>query len=150
MPAPPCHMFAECMCRGDTDPDWEYLLWGSCFSFRVIDTDCENNYFCNNYKSITQFPIAGCMSAQLELEIKQGLLTVVQEQCIFTYALGSLPVSPGLCGRETDHRHICGCDPGSVGGLILDQLLFSCLFFFVFFFGGGVKIPSLILVHHWI
>ena len=41
----PCRVYAEVMCHGDNDPDWEYLLRGGCFGFRVIDPDCVSAYF---------------------------------------------------------------------------------------------------------
>ena len=45
----PCRLFAECFCRGDIDPDWEYILRVVCFSFRVIYSECSSNYsFLNN------------------------------------------------------------------------------------------------------
>ena len=44
----PCRVYAEAICKGDEDPDWEYMLRGACFEFRVIDLDCVGAYFKSN------------------------------------------------------------------------------------------------------
>ena len=36
----PCRMYAEAICRGDEDPDWDYMLHDCFWGFRVIDPDC--------------------------------------------------------------------------------------------------------------
>ena len=99
----PCRVFAECMCRGDTDPDWDYILRGACFGFRVIDDDCSSSYSCGNYTSITKDPIGRVMTARLQAEIDNGLLTVMQEGCVCTHALGSVPKG------DDDFRAIVDC-----------------------------------------
>ena len=50
----PCRVFAEACCQGELDTDWENILKGVCFGFRVIDSVCESKYFKENYSSITQ------------------------------------------------------------------------------------------------
>ena len=35
---------AEICLRGDTDPDWVYILWGVVFGFRVTNPSCNVNY----------------------------------------------------------------------------------------------------------
>ena len=40
----PCRMYAESLCHGDSDPDWEYVMRGVCFGYRVIDPDCVSSY----------------------------------------------------------------------------------------------------------
>ena len=105
----PCRMFAECMCRGESDPDWEYLLRGACFGFRVIDQDCKSSYWCSNYTSITKPPVGEEMAARLKVEIEHGLLTVVAEKCVCTHALGSV-----LKGHD-DFRAIVDCSSPSLG-----------------------------------
>ena len=114
----PCRMFAECMCRGDVDPDWEYLLRGSCFGFRVIDDDCDSSYSCENYLSITRHTIGSEMTVRLETEIEQGLLTVVEKKCICTHALGSVPKG------HDDFRAIVDCS--SPSGSCVNDHTWSC------------------------
>ena len=33
----PCRVFSECFLRGDVDPDWDYILKGIIFGFKVIN-----------------------------------------------------------------------------------------------------------------
>ena len=103
----PCRLFAECMCRGDTDPDWDYILRGACFGFRVIDQDCDSSYECGNYNSITKDPIGKKMTDRLIEEIANGLLTIVDEKCVCTHALGSVPKG------DDDFRAIVDCSSPS-------------------------------------
>ena len=37
--------------RGDTNPDWFYLLWGFFFGFHVINPDCSANYEPGTFKN---------------------------------------------------------------------------------------------------
>lgn len=114
----PCRVFAECFCRGDVDPDWEYILRGACFGYRVIDSDCGSSYICNNYSSITKQPIGPVMTDRLKLEIEQGLLTVVDTKCDCTHALGSVPKG------HDDFRAIVDCS-SPVGDCVNDHT-WSC------------------------
>jgi len=50
----PCRVFAECFVRGDTDPDWEYIMRGVIFGFKVINEKCDARYFVDNYKSVLE------------------------------------------------------------------------------------------------
>ena len=99
----PCRIFAECMCRGDIDPDWDYILRGACFGYRVIDDDCYSSYACGNYNSITKDPIGAVMTGRLTEELENGLLTIVEEKCACTHALGSVPKG------DSDFRAIVDC-----------------------------------------
>ena len=103
----PCRVFAECMCRGDSDPDWSYILKGACFGFKVIDDDCDSEYCCGNYTSITKEPIGKIMTDRLREELDSGLLTVMKEGCVCIHALGSVPKG------DDDFRAIVDCSsPG--------------------------------------
>ena len=52
----PCRMYAECSSRGDIDPDWQYLMYGTIFGFNVINKDCNSEYECDNYTTSTVEP----------------------------------------------------------------------------------------------
>ena len=114
----PCRMFAECFCRGDVDPDWDYVLRGVCFGYRVIDAECSSSYSCSNYSSITKSPIGDTMSARLQLEIAEGLVTIVEQECVCTHALGSVPK-----GRD-DFRAIVDCS--NPAGVCVNAHTWSC------------------------
>ena len=70
------------MCHGDNDPDWEYVLRGACFGFRVIDQDCVSSYFPKKYSSITHGDIGVRMVLKVSWEISEGLLKVVDKPCV--------------------------------------------------------------------
>ena len=114
----PCRVFAECMCRGDTDPDWDYILRGACFGFRVIDDDCHSSYSCGNYNSITKEPTGKVMTIRLKDELDNGLLTVMKDSCVCTHALGSVPKGDG------DFRAIVDCS--SPSGDCVNDHTWSC------------------------
>ena len=114
----PCRVFAECMCRGDTDPDWDYILRGACFGFKVIDDDCDSSYTCGNYTSITKEPVGQVMTTRLREELAEGLLTTTIEKCICTHALGSVPKGEG------DFRAIVDCS--SPMGECVNDHTWSC------------------------
>lgn len=99
----PCRVFAEAMCRGDNDPDWDYLLRGAIFGFKVIDSDCDSCYRADNYSSITNPDIAPRMGERLAKEIEEGLVSVVREPCTCIHALGSVPKG------DDDFRAIVDC-----------------------------------------
>ena len=114
----PCRIFAEAMCRGDTDPDWEYVLRGVCFGYRVIDSECDSSYDQANYSSITRGDIGKAMTARLEAEIEGGLLTVVEKQCKCTHPLGSVPKG------QDDFRAIVDCS--SPSGVCVNDYTTNC------------------------
>ena len=99
----PCRVYAEAFCRGDTDPDWEYVLRGACFGFRVIDPDCVSAYKLDNYLSITKGKIGEVMARRLKTEIEAGLLRIVSEPCTCVHPLGSVPKG------HDDFRAIVDC-----------------------------------------
>ena len=83
----PCRMYAEAICRGDEDPDWDYMLRGAIFGFRVLDPDCVSSYFQNNYSSITKGDTGEEMSARVRAKIDAGLLCVVDKPCVCIHPL---------------------------------------------------------------
>ena len=114
----PCRVYAEAFCRGDTDPDWEYILRGACFGFRVIDPDCVSAYNLNNYSSITKGKTGEVMTTRLQAEIEAGLLRVVSEPCICVHPLGSVPKG------HDDFRAIVDCS--SPTGFCVNEHTMTC------------------------
>ena len=98
-----CRVYAECYGRGDVDPDWEYILRGACFGYRVIDDECDSAYNENNYGSITKGEVGMAMSGRLQLEIDEEIISVVDEPCVCVHALGSVPKG------HDDFRAIIDC-----------------------------------------
>ncbi len=99
----PCRVFSECLCRGDVDPDWEYVLRGSCFGFRVIDDNCGSEYSMSNYGSITKGTVGIEMGSRLQSEIDDEFLTVVDKACTCIHGLGAVPKG------HDDFRAIVDC-----------------------------------------
>ena len=99
----PCRMFSEACCCGVMDEDWEFLLKGVCFGFRVIDTECKSRYFKSNYSSITAGAVGETMSDRLLQELESGYLDEVQEPCACVHAMGAVPKS------HDDFRAIVDC-----------------------------------------
>ena len=99
----PSRVFAECYCHGDIDPNWEYILRGVCFGFKVIDEDCNSDYQIDNYGSITKgdggIVKAGC----LQVKIDAKFLTIVDKPCACIHALG------GVLKGVDDFRAIVDC-----------------------------------------
>ena len=99
----PCHVSAEYLCRGDVDPDWEYLLRGAYFRFHVIDEICDSTYNKSNYGSITKGDTGIVMLGRLQNEIDDQLLTVVEKPCVCIHRLGAVPKG------HDDFRNIIDC-----------------------------------------
>ena len=99
----PCRVFAEGLCRGDVDPDWEYVLRGVCFGFRVIDDTCDSNYNRGNYGSITKGEVGVTMMGRIQAEIDAHMLTVVEHPCRCIHSLGAVPKG------DDDYRAIVDC-----------------------------------------
>ena len=87
----PCRFYAECFCRGDVDPDWNYVLRGVCFGFKVIDHNCDSSYVVGNYGSITRGDVCDEMSARLRVEIEEEIVSIVDRPCVCVHAIGSVP-----------------------------------------------------------
>ena len=73
----PCRIYTEAVCKGDTNPDWEYVLRGTCF--RVIDPECVSSYFKPNYSLTTKGATGAEMSSCVKAEIDAGVLTAMPE-----------------------------------------------------------------------
>lgn len=107
----PCRFFSQCFLRGEVDPDWEFLLRGICFGFRVIDDDCVSCYQTENYKSIMEGETGAIIAKHQTEEIASGILTVVIEPCLCCHSIGRAAKGPD------DFRAINDCStPESICG----------------------------------
>ena len=55
------HVLIECYCHGDLCTNWDYILRGVCFGFKVIKDDCDSTYHKENYNSITKGEVGVAM-----------------------------------------------------------------------------------------
>ena len=97
----PCRVFAECYCRGDVDPDWDYILRGAFFGFKVIDDSCISEYVIQNYSSIDK--VAGSMSKKLTMELAEQMISKVNSPCSCVHPFGAVPKG------DVDFRAIVDC-----------------------------------------
>ena len=111
-------MFAECLCRGDADPDWEYVLRGTCFGFRVIDEECDSTYNESNYGSITKGEVGISMSGRLQEEIAGEMLSIIEVPCSCIHGLGAVPKG------HDDFRAIVDCS--SPEGICVNDYTEGC------------------------
>ena len=112
----PCRVFSECYCRGDVDPDWEYILRGVCFGFRVIDRNCGSNYFLDNYSSINK--VSESMAGKLKKELEEEMVTVVPTPCTCVHPFGAVPKG------DSDFRAIVDCSRPD--GVLVNNYTDSC------------------------
>ena len=85
-------------------------IWdGLCDGFNIVDDNCDMEYDCENYLSITQGHFRGEMSNLLREEIKEGKVSIceVKPKCI--HSLGAVPKSDGRLRPITD----CSMPEGS-------------------------------------
>lgn len=92
----PCRFFAECFLRGDNDPDWDYVMRGIIFGFRVINDSCDSAYAGRNYGSSTGELTHSAMSDKLKREINAGILTVRDNPQICSHPIGTVPKSDSI------------------------------------------------------
>ena len=99
----PCRAFAECYCRGGVDPDWDYILRGICFGFKVIDAVCNSSYNLENYNSILKKGVSEVMSIKLNKELEEEMITRVAVPCVCIHPFGAVPKG------HDDFRAIVDC-----------------------------------------
>ena len=96
----PCRALCECFLHGYTDPDWEWIIYNSCFGARVIDTNCELQYSSDNYiKSGKDYDI---VNDQLKKELEQGFISVVSYPMYCIHPIGGVPKDDGSIRKIID------------------------------------------------
>ena len=91
-------MFCELFLRGDTDPDWHYLLKGVIFGFRVINSDYDANY-CPKLRGIRNPSHKEGISNNLSTELRQGCISVVTEKPTCAHDIFWVPKDHSRGGR---------------------------------------------------
>ena len=94
----PCRFFTKVLLQGEPDQDWEYILKGVVYGFRVVDDDCDSEYFCPNYPEVLKGENYTLMSAKLTRELASGAISVVAAPLLCTHALGCVPKGDGIRG----------------------------------------------------
>ena len=90
----PCRMFCELFLRGDTDPDWEYLLRGATFGFRVINPSCDLSYDSRHHR--VRDPVNHALiTSKLQKEITQGCIRVVEDRPSCVHDIFCVPKDDG-------------------------------------------------------
>ena len=80
----PCRFFAEIFLRGDLDPDWEFLMRGVIFTFKVINENCEVFYDTPNYTCAVSEENYATMNNKFKIELEKGAVSIseVKPDCI--------------------------------------------------------------------
>ena len=90
----PCRLFAELFYRGDTDPDWQYLIMGVVFGFRVINPSFRGNYSSGRKGRMKQWE-SDLIESKLKSELEGGMLTVVKDRPRCTHGIFVVPKDDG-------------------------------------------------------
>ena len=72
----PCRVFCELFLRGDTDPDWHYIIRGVVFGFSVINPSCEASYD-TKHRRVADPGDRETITDKLLAEIDRGCISVV-------------------------------------------------------------------------
>lgn len=91
----PCRFFVEAFLRGDSDPDWEFILRGIIFGFKVVNPDCVSSYSRPNYSTIKSGIGYEVMNKKLLIELENGAVSIVSDQPRCTHAIFSIPKNDG-------------------------------------------------------
>ena len=92
----PFRFFLEAFLRGINDPNWDYIMRGIIFGFRVINEGCESTYKGCNYGSSTGDLTHAAMSENLQHESKVGMITVRPGSELCTHPIGTIPKSDSV------------------------------------------------------
>ena len=87
----PCRVFCEAFLRGDSDPDWEYILKGAVFGFRVINPDCQASYL----PKLRQNRDKDIIQTKLLTEIDRGCISVVDQPPTCVHNIFCVPKEDG-------------------------------------------------------
>ena len=94
----PCRVVTKALLGCQVDEDWEFMIKGAAYGFRVVNKDCNAEYFCDNYRSVTEGRNYQLMSEKIRGDLAKDCLTVVDAPCDCTHALGCVPKGDGIRG----------------------------------------------------
>ena len=105
-------MFSELFLRGDTDPDWDYILRGICFGFRVINPDCHIDYQAQGRR--VRDPVDhAVVTEKLKGEIDRGCVSVVCDRPSCVHDIFCVPKEGGGARAIVDCSKPTGCSVNS-------------------------------------
>ena len=85
---------ADIFLRGDTNPDWVYILWDVVFGFRVTNPSCNVNYNIEA-KKIRNRKYRDIINEKLLSELHQGMISRVDTAPQSTIASSVYPKVTG-------------------------------------------------------
>ena len=89
-----CRFFAEAFLRGDSDPDWNYIIRGIVFGFQVINDDCLISYRARP-KRIKSPVFRKIIEDKLKREIDEEEISLVSEPPICSHGIFCVPKEGG-------------------------------------------------------
>lgn len=90
----PCRVFCELLLRGDTDPDWQYILKGVVFGFNVINPSCRADYDAK-HRTIKNSQDRDIIQKKLASEIDSGCIAVVDSRPTCVHDIFCIPKDGG-------------------------------------------------------
>ena len=90
----PCRVFCELFLRGDTDPDWAYILMGVVFGFNVINPSCTAEYGPGRGR-VKNPDDREFIAGKLLAEIDRGCISVVDEAPTCVHDIFCIPKEGG-------------------------------------------------------
>ena len=90
----PCRAFCELFLRGDTDPDWIYILKGVVFGFNVINPSCTSEYGPGDGR-VKSPGDREVITDKLLAEIDRGCVSVVDEAPTCIHDIFCIPKEGG-------------------------------------------------------
>ena len=85
------------------DPEMAQFIWeGVVNGFKIVDENCETEYFCKNYKSILENDFYKEMCDLVTQETQAGLVTQVENKPKCVHSLGGVEKSNGKLRPITD------------------------------------------------
>ena len=90
----PCRIFCELFLRGDTDPDWIYILRGVVFGFNVINPSCTSIYEAG-HRRVRDPADRAIITDKLLSEIDRGCISIVDTAPKCTHDIFCVPKEGG-------------------------------------------------------
>lgn len=103
-----CGFYRELYLSGEQDPMADFLFYGICHGFDIIDPGCMAQYFCGNYKSIEVQEFRLQMDKIVSDELGTGKISMVETPPGCVHSLGAVRKSNGKLGPITDCRRPLG------------------------------------------
>ena len=87
-----CCALCECFLKGEIDKDWEFILKGAFFGFKVINQSCRCNYTCK-FWSLLDVDHKEFIDKKLLAELSVGYISKANADPICVHNVFAVPTS---------------------------------------------------------